>query len=727
MTNQNETNTESPKARHTGRWIAIGLLLGVACGLLFGDYCADLQVFGDAYVGLLQMTVLPYLVLSLIGKIGRLNPDEAKRLGAIALGMLLVLWLIAIVLVVAVSAMLPPIEGASFFSPVAESSGPDQQQWIARFIPTNVFRSLANETVPAVVVFCLFFGGALMLMPGKEPLLDFLDLCGDGIGRVNLFLVRLAPVGLFMLTAAAAGTMRLEEISRLQAYIIMLVVACLIGAFAAIPLLLTSLTDIRYRDLMRAAQEPLLTAIAAGKLFVVLPQIAEKCEQLLAETDPSPSRASESASVVVPLAYPFPHVGKILSFLFISFAAWYAGKALSPHQSFAMAATGAVSSFASPLVTMPYMLDQYQLPQDLMALFILPGFLTTRLGDIVGVIHLMVLTIIVTRGMQRRIRIHWPRLLGSLLATLACLGLACSVGHWYLTTTSVDYDLDKRFLALEITSPYDDVIVYRSRDEVPDRSLVAGNTVERLQTDKVLRVGYHPDHLPYSFFNSQDQLVGLDVELMYRLAVRLQVRLEFIPYAYDSVIDQLNAGEIDIAVGGLAVKPERLLLAGFTEPYQTATVSVVLPDYRRTEFQSWEDPDRSPGLRLGAIHEDDVATARRGLPDVEIVKIDSIRSYFEGDQQDLDGLIMAAEEGAAWNVLYPEHAVVVPRPILQRPVGMAVRSSDVDLLRLLDRWLDFERLDGSLDQLRSYWIEGGGTKELPPRWCILRDVLGWIR
>ncbi len=42
---------------------------------------------------------------------------------------------------------------------------------------------------------------------------------------------------------------------------------------------------------------------------------------------------------------------------------------------------------------------------------------------------------------------------------------------------------------------------------------------------------------------------------------------------------------------------------------------------------------------------------------------------------------------------------------------MAVRSSDEEWLRFLDRWLDFERLDGSLDRLRTYWIEGGGTEE----------------
>jgi ABC-type amino acid transport substrate-binding protein len=515
--------------------------------------------------------------------------------------------------------------------------------------------------------------------------------------------------------------------ARLQAYLIMFSLACLVAVFVILPLLVSSLTSIRYRDLLRAAQEPLLTAIATGKLFVVLPQIVDKCEQLIKEEHESPTRIGEStASVVVPLAYPFPHLGKVLAFVFIPFAAWYVGQGMTPQQTTAMAATGTVSSFASPLVTIPYLLDQYQLPQDLMPLFILPGFVTTRLGDVVGVLHLMALTLIVNQALQKRLRIQWKRLAMATVATLVCLITLGAASRWYLTSTTLEYNLDQRLLSLEIPDPYGEVVVYRSRDEVPKLAPLDGSTLDRVKTKKILRVGYHSDHLPYSFFNNQQHLVGLDVELMHRLATRLQVRLEFVPYAYDTVVEQLDSGQIDVAVGGLMMKPERLLRAGFTQPYQTATIAVVLLDHRRGELETWADPHMAADMRLGVVHDDLAAAARRQLPNVEIVVIDSYRSFFKGTHDGLDGVIMAAEEGAAWNVLYPEYAVVVPQPIVRRPVAMAARSADGEWLRFLDSWLEFERLDGSLDRLELYWIEGGGTEERPPRWCVLRDVLQWL-
>ena len=45
--------------------IFLGLAVGIATGVFFGDLVAGLKVFGDIFVKLLQITVLPYIVVSL--------------------------------------------------------------------------------------------------------------------------------------------------------------------------------------------------------------------------------------------------------------------------------------------------------------------------------------------------------------------------------------------------------------------------------------------------------------------------------------------------------------------------------------------------------------------------------------------------------------------------------------------------------------------------------------
>jgi Na+/H+-dicarboxylate symporter len=725
---ESDPQPENPSKKHGAGWsIGVGLLTGILCGVLFGEYCEALEPLGKAYVGLLQMTVLPYLAISLIAKIGRLDLRQAKRLGVAALVVLFALWLAGIGLVVLMSAMLPPVEGASFFSPDAAQPVVQEQSVLTSFIPVNVFRALSDEIVPAVVVFCLLFGIALIPISNKHELLDFLDLCGTGIGRINGLLIRLAPLGLFALSAAAAGTLRLDELERLQAYLIMFAVACVVAVFAVLPGLLSSVTRIRYWDFIRASAEPLLTAIAVGKLFVVLPQIIAKCEDLLNEQgdEAQPTTDKSVASVVVPLAYPFPHLGKVLVFVFVTFAAWYVGRPLTIGQDAAMASTGAISSFASPLVTVPYLLDEYQLPQDLISLFILPGFITMRLGDVVGVVHLMILTLLVNEILNGRLQLRWERFVIWLAATGVCLSVLIVAGRWYLAGTTPRYDLDVRLLSLEVNSPCKDVVVYRPEDEIPARGPINGSIMDQVRSKGVLRVGYRSDRLPYCFFNRQQQLVGLDVELMHRLAASLQVRLEFVPFAWDTLVEQLETDGIDVAIGGLIASPQLASQVGLTQPYATATASVVLHDHRRGEFVSWDQPNKASDRRLAVCHEELGALARLHLERDEIIAIDSHDSFFT-DQHDHDGLLIAAEEGAAWNVLHPEYTVVVPRPIVRRPVCMVTRPDDDQWQRFLDRRLDLEELDGTLDRLRKFWVHGGGTQKRQPRWCVLRDVLGWI-
>ncbi len=44
----------------------------------------------------------------------------------------------------------------------------------------------------------------------------------------------------------------------------------------------------------------------------------------------------------------------------------------------------------------------------------------------------------------------------------------------------------------------------------------------------------------------------------------------------------------------------------------------------------------------------------------------------------------------------------------------------------MNAWLLLAQADGTIDDLYNYWIEGESKERRPPRWSIIRDVLGWI-
>src|SRR5215204_1328532 len=98
------------------RRILLGLALGIATGMFLGERAAWLQPAADGYVKLLQMTVLPVITVSIISGLGSLTYAQARVLALRAGGVMVLLWLVALVVAFLFPLMLRPMATASFFS-----------------------------------------------------------------------------------------------------------------------------------------------------------------------------------------------------------------------------------------------------------------------------------------------------------------------------------------------------------------------------------------------------------------------------------------------------------------------------------------------------------------------------------------------------------------------------------------------------------------------------------
>src|SRR6478609_9120336 len=116
--------------------VFIGLGAGIALGVFIGERAARLQPWADAYVQLMQMTVLPYVAMSLVGGLGSLQRGEASRLGLRVALLLVALWGIALVAVFAFPLMFPPVQSASFFSTTLIEDSPPPLDLIGLYIPS---------------------------------------------------------------------------------------------------------------------------------------------------------------------------------------------------------------------------------------------------------------------------------------------------------------------------------------------------------------------------------------------------------------------------------------------------------------------------------------------------------------------------------------------------------------------------------------------------------------
>ena len=141
--------------------VLIAVLVGVATGIFFGEMTTGLKFIGDIYIGLLQMMVLPYIIISLIGGIGKLTLEQAKQLAKYAVVVLLMMWAIIGTVLVLLPLALPDLTSASFYSSSLVEPA-KEIKLINIFIPKNFFASLSNNQIPSVVVFCIALGIALI-------------------------------------------------------------------------------------------------------------------------------------------------------------------------------------------------------------------------------------------------------------------------------------------------------------------------------------------------------------------------------------------------------------------------------------------------------------------------------------------------------------------------------------------------------------------------------------
>jgi ABC-type amino acid transport substrate-binding protein len=256
-----------------------------------------------------------------------------------------------------------------------------------------------------------------------------------------------------------------------------------------------------------------------------------------------------------------------------------------------------------------------------------------------------------------------------------------------------------------------------SKDEVVQQS-----PLEPIIKRGKLRVGYHAENLPFSFINDKGDLVGLDVELMHILARELKVDVEFIEWTYETVFNDLNNNKFDIAIGGLIVNPERLAKADFSNPYIDMNTALVAKDHMRNKFKSWRFIDEKLSVRLGVVGERRAKNVKQYLTNTEIVLLETYSEFFTDNPKEVDALIISAEAGSAWTILYPSYSVVLPEPHLKAYAAFATPMASSNLEGLLNDWLQMKQKSGLIDKLYNKWILGEEVEQKKGRWSIGRDL-----
>ncbi len=695
-------------------------------GIIIGEMAAFLQTIGEAFVLLLRMTLLPYITLSLITGLGHLNYHEVKTLASKVGGLLVGSWVLAFAAIFLIALTLPAWQSASFFS-TSLVEPPESVNLLTLFIPSNPFYSFANNLVPAVVLFSIAVGIALIGMEQKHVLLANLTILNQAMARVTQFVARLTPFGIFAVAANAAGTMSIDEFERLQIYLLIYTVLALFLTFWVLPALITSLLPLSYRDVVGQTRDVLVTAFATGSALIVLPLLVERSKTLLSRGNLKTVDTEAMTEVIIPALTSFPKIGTLLPMSFVLFAGWFASAPVSLAEYPTFVVMGLVSFFGSVHVAIPMLLDLLQIPIDLYQLYLAIGVVTDRFGALLTTMNNLMLTLLGACAVGGLLNVSWKKVLRhALLTAVLIVAIAGSARALFNAVLSGAYRQDKLITRMRPLRSTDEAKVHLSPPLCRPLKPPQQSRLELIRHRGTLRVGYLPDRLPFTYFNTQGQLVGFNVEMAHILGRDLGVGLEFVPISLARMAEQLHTGYCDIVMAPIAVTPKRAQAMIFSTPYTNQTLAFIVKDHRRNEFNSRTAIRRLPAPRIGVINVPYYMNkVRQYLPQATLVVLGSPREFFASRGDELDAFVYSAEFGSAWSLRYPAYTVAIPQPdVLAVPLAYPMARENQELVNFINTWIELKQQDGTVAAFYDYWILGKHAVPKRPRWSVLRNVLG---
>ena len=733
MTTEAETEAAMPQRRSwwsslsLSSQIAVGIAAGAVLGLFLGEYATFLQMVADAYIKLLQMTVLPYVTIAIIAGLGSLDLAEARAIGVRVGWLLALVWSVALTAVLLFAVIFPPSQNASFFSTtLVEEREPFD--FLNLYIPTNPFNSLANNIVPAVVLFSIIVGVALIGVPNKQPLLDVLGTAAKAVARATNFVVALTPYGTFAIAAVVAGTISVDEVERLEVYLIAYVGISLLLSLWVLPGLVATLTPVPYRALIARTRAALLMAFMTTSLFAVLPLLTEEAKALIRDFAPGDGAHDAATDVIVPASYNFPHTGKLLSLSFILFAGWFADVRIPLLDYPRLVGAGLLTMFGSVNAAIPFLLDLLRIPADTFRLFVTSSIVNARFGTLLAAVHTLVIAILGTCAVSGALRFDGRKIL-RFAAVTAMLTIGVVGGTRVFLQAAVQHSYDKDVTLLSMR-PMRDRGAFRFYTDAAQASPIqapSGSIIDRVHERHVLRVGYFDDSLPYVFVNRRNELVGFDVEMGLQLARDLGATAEFVRLDRSVLDHGLDATLCDLVMSGVAITSERSLQLQFSTAYLDETVAFVVPDRDLTKFSEWASVRERGHVRLAVPNAPYfIEKVRDELPNAEIVPVERVDEMFAPRNPPIDAVMMTAERGSAYTLLHPEFSVAVPKPRpFKVPLAYVIAGRDPTMTSMVNTWIELKRRDGTIDELFSHWILGQDVTPKPRRWSIGHNVFGW--
>lgn len=699
--------------------IICGILLGIICGIFFGEASQVLEPLGQAFIMLLQMPVLIYLFCSIVIGINKLSLKNARGVLAYSL-----IYLIASIGITKISIFwipkgFPSIKVVSQFAE-KDMPAPSATNFLEFFIPANPFQAFAEGTVPAIVVFSIFLAVALIRTRNKQSVIENLATFQEASATIIAWITRLSPIGVFALTAPMAGIRTLAYFQEVQYYYYADFFVSVVVSVIIIPLLVSAFLPLNFRAMIGPLRPALLLAFITGNVLVTLPIVIAALEKEANKQGFEQQKSGGFISTLVPLLFNFPVAGKMVTLIFIYFASWHYNQEISGLRALRLSALGLLTSFGTLSQNIKFLVESFELPLDSMDMFFSSWVLSSRFAAVSTVASIATFCLFTTSSFEDRLTFHWKRLVVGLSVAFF------SFGAWFYLMKEFSkpiFEKNAEQALLTIEQPISFSIVDKSHlAKHLRKNPGAFNEISLSQT---LRVGFMPNDMPFAYENAHHELVGLDVELAHSLARDLGLKLIFVPLDSENEgAILLNQGVVDLVMAGLTLSVDLIKQVSTTAPYLFGHQALVMKDHLKKNLSTVEAINTMPGATIATTPEL-LSIAERIFPEKQMVVVKTADEFAEQSKADI--LFWRNPRALVWSSLHPFYSFISDDPALvDENIVFALPKNAVELLNYLNKWIELKRAQGDIIRGYDKWVLNKKS-EPKKRWSILDNIiLPWL-
>lgn len=267
---------EKLKKLSLGKQILIGIIIGLAVGVISPKAAEALSPLGAVFLRLLKMLIVPLVFFSITSGVCKMG--DVKQLRTV--GLRFVLYIVitsgfAAAVGVLLGFIFKPGTGTTEFlntEAIVESVPYSFIDNVISWVPDNIIQAMAAADMLQIIFFAIFLGVALLALGEKVKLIvAFIDQGSDVMLKITEYVMAFSPIGIASLMATMVTTVSGATMKDVINFIIIDNVGALVILVVVYPLLLKYFARLKPLGFIKKITAPMIVAITTTSSAATLP------------------------------------------------------------------------------------------------------------------------------------------------------------------------------------------------------------------------------------------------------------------------------------------------------------------------------------------------------------------------------------------------------------------------------------------------------------------------